>query len=113
MLLGGDTVELQIDVGAGCTLGVREDIGGTVAYDGEGRRSRWSVSIRVGDGGLLCWNGKPLVIADGANVRRSTGNCGSGWMRGCCFGRQRYSVGSEKWVEASRLSTQPILMDRC
>jgi urease accessory protein len=71
LLLGGDEVSIDVTVGAGCLLEL-EDAGGTVAYDADGVQSRWAVTVRVEDGGTLIWQGLPLVIADGANVVRST-----------------------------------------
>lgn len=71
LLLAGDTVETEVRVGEGCTLEL-EDIGGTVAYGGNGEVSRWHVSITVERGARLVWHTMPFVIADGADVRRST-----------------------------------------
>ena len=67
VLLGGDQVHIQIEVGAGCTLAV-EDVGGTVAYPGS--RSLWSLEVRIGAGGCLSWNGLPFVVTEGADVER-------------------------------------------
>lgn len=71
LLLGGDHVDLDIDVGPGAWLEIVETAG-TVAYDAEGVESSWTVRIRVADSGLLIWAGEPFVIAHGANVRRRT-----------------------------------------
>jgi len=71
LLLGGDAVDLRISVDPDCTLEL-EDIGGTVAYDGEGRRASWSAHIEVGDRGICAWHGQPFVVADGADVDRRT-----------------------------------------
>lgn len=71
LLLGGDAVDLRISVDADCTLEL-EDIGGTVAYDGHGERAWWSSRIDVGDRGICTWHGLPFVVADGADVDRST-----------------------------------------
>lgn len=70
LLLGGDRVALDVDVAPGCALELT-DVGGTVAYDADGVPSSWTVRIRVGDGGSLCWHGLPLVVASGADVERS------------------------------------------
>jgi urease accessory protein len=70
LLLGGDAVELEVEVGAGVTLDL-VDIAGTVAYDGRGAAASWRVEIRVADGGRLRWSGEPLVVSDGADVTRS------------------------------------------
>ena len=71
LLLGGDEVELQIEVGAGAVLELSE-VAGTVAYDGRGRPAVWATSITLGRGAQLTWAGEPLVVADGADVTRCT-----------------------------------------
>jgi len=70
LLLGGDAVELDVDVGAGVSLELY-DVAGTVAYHGRGLPASWSVRVRVAEGGSLRWAGEPLVVADGADVTRS------------------------------------------
>lgn len=70
LLLGGDVVELDVEVGPGATLELF-DVAGTVAYDGRGRPARWDVRIRVGAGGRLRWSGAPFIIGDGADVTRT------------------------------------------
>jgi urease accessory protein len=67
VLLGGDHVHIEIDVGPGCTLEI-EDVGGTVAY--RGTRSSWNLDVRIGTGGTLLWHGLPFVVTDGADVER-------------------------------------------
>jgi len=69
VLLGGDVVEIEVDVGAGCTLEI-EDVGGTVAY--QGLRSSWILDVRIAAGGTLLWSGLPFVVTDGADVERRT-----------------------------------------
>lgn len=69
LLLGGDAVRLEVDVGPGVTLELT-DIAGTVAYDGRDRAASWSVHLSVADGGRLRWSGEPFVVADGADVAR-------------------------------------------
>ena len=72
LLLGGDHVHLEVDVGPGAWLEVIETAG-TVAHDAGGQPSNWTVRAQVGPAGLLLWHGEPLVIANGANtLRRST-----------------------------------------
>ena len=70
LLLGGDGVELEVEVGPGATLDL-VDVAGTVAYDGRGAPAAWRVGVRVADGGRLRWAGEPFVVADGADVTRS------------------------------------------
>ena len=70
LLLGGDSIDIEIDVGPGCHLTL-EDIGGTVAYDGEGRPAFWSASAIVRTGANLNWHGLPFVVTDCALVERT------------------------------------------
>ncbi|HWT34275.1 MAG TPA: urease accessory protein UreD, partial [Microbacterium sp.] len=70
LLLGGDAVRLEVRVASGCSLAI-EDVGGTVAYDGEGRGASWTVDVVLGDGARLVWRALPFVVADGAEVSRS------------------------------------------
>lgn len=69
LLLGGDAVRLEVDVGPGAALEL-SDIAGTVAYDGRGRSASWSVHVSVAEGAQLRWAGEPFVVADGADVTR-------------------------------------------
>ncbi|GED99440.1 urease accessory protein UreD [Gordonia crocea] len=72
MVLGGDHLDVSIDVGPGCVLEVVE-VGGTVAYDADGAESSWLVNITVGEGARLLWMGRETVVSTGANlVRRTT-----------------------------------------
>jgi len=71
LLLGGDHVRLDIEVGPGAWLELVETAG-TVAYDADGAKSSWTVSIRVAEGGVLIWSGEPFVVSRGANVARSS-----------------------------------------
>lgn len=71
LLLDGDHVEARVLVGAGCLLEI-EDIGGTVAYGSTGRPSSWTVHIEVAEGGCLIWHTLPFVVADDADVTRTT-----------------------------------------
>ncbi|WP_229383316.1 urease accessory protein UreD [Microbacterium allomyrinae] len=75
VLLGGDHVDIRIDVGPACTLEI-EDVGGTVAYPGA--LSSWNLDVRIGAGGTLLWHGLPFVVTGGADVeRRSSLTLGS------------------------------------
>ena len=78
LLLGGDRVHLEIEVGEGCVLEL-EDVGGTIAYRADGQRSSWTMDARVESGGTLLWRSLPFVVADGADVvRRSTVHLAAG-----------------------------------
>ncbi|WP_454042869.1 urease accessory protein UreD [Cellulosimicrobium sp. Marseille-Q8652] len=71
LLLGGDHVRVEVHVGEGVELELVE-VSGTVAYTGRGRAASWSVDVVVEDGGLLVWDALPFVVAEGADVARST-----------------------------------------
>lgn len=71
MLLGGDHVVISVRVDPGCALTLT-DVGGTVAYDGDGQACRWDADISLGPGAHLAWAGLPFVVAGGADVRRTT-----------------------------------------
>jgi len=71
LLLGGDHIVIDIDIGPGAWLELIETAG-TVVYDAGGVPSSWTVRITVAEGGTLIWAGEPFVVARGANVRRST-----------------------------------------
>lgn len=70
LLLGGDEVDLEVELGAGCTVELF-DVAGTVAYDGRGAASAWRVRVHVGEAAALRWSGEPFVVSDGASVTRS------------------------------------------
>jgi urease accessory protein len=71
MLLGGDHVVVSVQVDPGCALTLT-DVGGTVAYDGDGQECRWDADVRLGPGAHQTWAGLPVVVARGADVRRTT-----------------------------------------
>ena len=70
LLLAGDAVGVDVEVGPGLRLEVVE-VTGTVAYDMQGGTARWHVDVRVGAGGLLVWDALPFVVATGADVTRT------------------------------------------
>lgn len=71
LLLGGDRLAVEIDVGDDCLLELTE-ISGTVAYEaGAAGESSLRVDIRLGARATLLWMGLELVVADGAVTRRS------------------------------------------
>lgn len=69
LLLGGDRVELDIQVGPGARLELF-DVAGTVALNGQGLAASWEVRVRLAAGALLHLASQPLVVADGACVTR-------------------------------------------
>lgn len=71
ILLGGDRVRIEVQVGPGCTLDL-VDVGGTVAYPTQATASQWLIDAHVAEGGVLLWQGLPFVVAEGADVRRRT-----------------------------------------
>jgi urease accessory protein len=71
LLLGGDHVTIDVHVGAGARLEVVETAS-TVAFDAGGAASSWSVRITLRPGARLVWASLPFVVADGADVTRTT-----------------------------------------
>jgi urease accessory protein len=71
MLLRGDDVRLDIDVGPGAHLEVVE-LGGTIAHHVRaGVPARLTIGVRVGRGATLRWPAQPLVLAAGARLVRT------------------------------------------
>jgi urease accessory protein len=68
MLVGGDEVSLEVSVGAGAGLLVRE-LSATIAHPAT-VPARQRISIDVAPGGVLIMLEEPLVIAAGASVQR-------------------------------------------
>ena len=68
MLVAGDDVSLQVSVGAGAGLLLRE-LSATIAHPGT-VPARQRISIDVAPGGVLIMLEEPLVIAAGASVQR-------------------------------------------
>lgn len=63
--VGGDTYVLDIHVGAGSTLLLR-DVGATLVLPGpHGRLSRWVTRLRVEEGGTCVWIPEPVIAARG------------------------------------------------
>lgn len=71
LLLSGDHVEIELQVGPGAWLEIVETAG-TVAYDADGGPSSWNVRTTVADCGLLLWHGEPFVVSRGANTERDS-----------------------------------------
>lgn len=71
LLLAGDGVELDVEVGEGARLDLVEP-GGTVAFDMRGDAARWSVLVTLGRDARLTWAGEPFVVSAGADVERRT-----------------------------------------
>lgn len=71
LLLGGDEVALDVTVGPGATLDLF-DVAGTVAYHGRGRPASWRLTLALAASATLRYAGEPFVVADGADVTRST-----------------------------------------
>lgn len=69
-LLAGDELRLRIDIGPDQTLRLT-DVAATVAYSGRGGSAAVDVRITVAAGATLVWAAEPLVLAEGARVRRT------------------------------------------
>lgn len=71
LLLGGDEVDLEVEVGPGARLDLY-DVTGTVAYHGRGAGAAWRLRVKVAAGGALRYRGEPFIVSDGADVHRTT-----------------------------------------
>ncbi|SDL38025.1 urease accessory protein [Nocardioides sp. YR527] len=71
MLLAGDDVTVEVEVGEGASLTLVEPAG-TVAYDMDGGHASWSVAITLATNATLVWAGEPFVVSAGADVTRDT-----------------------------------------
>lgn len=71
LLLAGDDVAVEIDVGPGLHLEIVET-SGIVAYDMRGGAASWRVDVHLAEGATLVWAGLPFVVSSGAAVTRRT-----------------------------------------
>ncbi|WP_066908447.1 urease accessory protein UreD [Millisia brevis] len=74
LLLAGDAVRIEVSVVGPVTVEIIEPAG-TVAYDMRGTpdpTARWDVAVRARDGARVMWFSEPFVVADGADVGRTT-----------------------------------------
>jgi urease accessory protein len=71
LLLAGDAVRFEVEVGTGVRLDLVEPAG-TVAYDMRGGSAQWDVHLDLAADATLVWAGEPFVLAAGARVRRCT-----------------------------------------
>lgn len=71
LLLAGDAVRVDIEVGPGIRLELVEPAG-TVAFDMRGGEASWDVRLGLARDATVVWAGEPFVVASGARVRRST-----------------------------------------
>jgi urease accessory protein len=71
LLLAGDAIRLDVEVGPGARLELVEPAG-TVAFDMRGAKATWDVHVDLAEDATLVWAGEPFVVAAGARVRRST-----------------------------------------
>jgi urease accessory protein len=70
LLLGGDEVELEVELGPGACLELF-DVAGTVAYHGRGQPAAWRTTIVLAEDAQLRYDGAPFVVSDGADVERT------------------------------------------
>lgn len=74
LLLAGDVVRIEVTVAGPVAVEIIEPAG-TVAYNMRGApdpAARWEVAIDARDGARVTWFGEPFVVADGADVTRTT-----------------------------------------
>jgi urease accessory protein len=115
LLLGGDRVDVDIVVGAGCVLEL-QDIGGTVAYDADRRTSEWHTTITLEEGATLAWSTWPFVVASGAYVLRSLSIDLAPGARACLrdtlvLGREGEVGGAARLRTDARLDGRPLFAE--
>ena len=71
LLLAGDQVRIEVAARGNVRVEIVE-LAGTVAYAMRGGSARWDVDVELCDGATLSWHGEPFVVAEGAEVDRST-----------------------------------------
>jgi urease accessory protein len=115
--LGGDRYELEITVGAGSTLSLRE-VSATLVLPGvHGDLSVMSVSVRVEAGGTLIWTPEPIIAADGCfhinDVDISLAEDARLYFREeILLGRHRESPGNLSSRLRVRRAGRPVVMQR-
>jgi urease accessory protein len=116
LLLDGDAVSLHIEVGEGASAHLVEPAG-TVAYDMRGGSATWEVTIDVGLGATLIWDGEPFVAAAGsdttwtAKIRLAEG-ARLRWREILVLGRHGESHGRLRHtLTLHRVDGSPILVD--
>lgn len=115
LLLGGDVVELDVEVGPGARLDL-VDVAGTVAYHGRGAPSAWTVRCTLGPDARLTYAGEPFVVADGADVTRT---CTLDLARGASavlrdtlvLGRSGQVGGRVRSRSEVRVAERPVLLE--
>ena len=70
LLLAGDDVEIDVEVGPGVALDVVE-VAATVAYRGSAP-ARWRVRADLATDSRLIWSAEPFIVAAGADVDRDS-----------------------------------------
>jgi urease accessory protein len=70
LLLGGDEVELEVQLGPDTVLELF-DVAGTVAYHGRGRPAAWRTTVTLAEGARFRYRGAPFVVSEGADVERT------------------------------------------
>lgn len=116
LLLGADAVSLHVEVGEGTSLHLVEPTG-TVAYDMRGGSATWDVTVDVGPGATLIWDGEPFVAAAGsdttwtASIRLAEG-ARLLWREVLVLGRHGERPGRLRHTLAvHRVDGSPILVD--
>lgn len=115
LLLAGDHVRIEVLVAGTVHVDLIEPAG-TVAYDMRGAAARWDVAIELRDGAQLTWDGKPFVVAEGADVRRRTdivadAGCTASLRETIAFGREGESGGSLQSSARIELADVPLLVE--
>jgi urease accessory protein len=115
LLLGGDEVELEVQLGPGACLELF-DVAGTVAYHGRGRPAAWRTTIMLAQDARLRYDGAPFVVSDGADVERTFDlelhPTAGGWLRDTVvLGRSGEIGGRLRSRTAIAMDGHPVLLE--
>jgi urease accessory protein len=115
LLLAGDDIRIEVVVKGKVRLEIVETAG-TVAYAMRGGSARWDVNVTLTDGAELSWHGKPFVVAEGADVERSTSitmgdGCHATLRESLVLGRHGEAGGRLHTTMRATLCTSELLVE--
>jgi urease accessory protein len=115
LLLAGDQVRIEVLVHGAIKVEIVETAG-TVAYPTRGGSSSWEVDITLTDGATLSWYGEPFVVAEDAEVTRTTRlamdpSCTAALRESLVFGRHGEVGGSLHAVLRARIGDELVLAE--
>ena len=115
VLLGGDEVELEVQLGPDAILELF-DVAGTVAYHGRGRPAAWRTTVTLAERARFRYLGAPFVVSDGADIERTLDlgldSTASLWQRETVvLGRSGEIGGRLRNRMALKVDGRPVLLE--